>query len=285
MPSRSLRVKASRRTPFAFAYAIALAMDSEYEEAHRFGRLAVGLAERASNPAQESRALMVLGGHVSPWRAPLRDSVPLLRRAYTRGIESGELEYAAYALANLVFALWFRGAPLDTVLTETDAALAFYRRIGHLGRSLRRAVHARREVPERPDARLRALRRRRVRRGGIPARDGRERARTGRLPRAAGAGCYLLDEPALALSYARKGERWLPYLRTIFFQADHFFYSALALSSLHDGASPASRTRSSRSCAGTTAGSSSGPDSRPPRSGTSRTWSRRRSRASSGVPT
>ena len=51
--------------------------------------------------------------------------------------------------------------------------------------------------------------------------------------------CYLLDEPALALSYARKGERWLPYLRTIFFQADHFFYSALALSSLHDGASPA----------------------------------------------
>ena len=176
-------------SPFAFAaYAIALAMDSEYEEAHRFGRLAVGLAERASNPAQESRALMVLGGHVSPWRAPLRDSVPLLRKAYTRGIESGELEYAAYALANLVFALWFRGAPLDTVLTETDAALAFYRRIGHPWDPLRRAVHARREVPERPDARLRALRRRRVRRGGIRARDGRERARTGRLPRAAGAG-------------------------------------------------------------------------------------------------
>ena len=133
-----------QESPFAFAaYAIALAMDGEYEEAHRFGRLAVALAERASNPAQECRALMVLGGHVSPWRAPLRDSVPLLRKAYARGIESGELEYAAYALANLLFALWFRGATLDSVLAEADAALAFYRRIGHLGGiALRRAVRA-----------------------------------------------------------------------------------------------------------------------------------------------
>ena len=176
-------------SPFAFAtYAIALAMDCEYEEAHRFGRLAVGLAERASNPAQECRALMVLGGHVSPWRAPLRDSVPLLRKAYARGLESGELEYAAYASANLLFALWFRGAPLETVLTETDAALAFYRRIGHLGGiALRRAVHARRAVPQGPDARARALRRRRVRRGQVPGRSGRERARAGRLPPAAAA--------------------------------------------------------------------------------------------------
>jgi PAS domain S-box-containing protein len=235
-------------SPFAFAaFGIALAMDGEYEEAHRFGRLAVALAERASNAAQECRALMALGGHVSPWRAPLRDSVPLLRRAHARGIESGELEYAAYAVANLVFVLWCHGATLETVLTETDAALAFYRRIGHAGGVAYVA-------PFTQAARsLKGLTRERARFDDVgfdEARFLREAAENGlgqavyhllRLQTA-----YLLDEPALALEHARKGERWLPHLRTIFLQVDHFFYVALALSSLCDRV-PATETDALRS--------------------------------------
>jgi predicted ATPase/signal transduction histidine kinase/PAS domain-containing protein len=226
-------------SPFAFAaYAIALAMDGEYEEAHRFGRLAVGLAERASNPAQECRALMVLGGHVGPWRAPLRDSLPVLRKAYTLGVESGELEYAAYALANLIFALWFRGATVESVLGETDAALAFYRKIGHLGGMAYL-------VPFMRAARcLRGLTRENA------SFDDDEFDEETFLRDAAENGlaqavyhvlrvqaCTLLDEPAKAVAYARRGERWLPHLRTIFFQADHHLYTALALSSMYDAAS------------------------------------------------
>jgi PAS domain S-box-containing protein len=228
---------------FAFStYAIALAMEGEYEEAQRFGRLAVTFAERAADPAQECRALMVLGGHVSPWRAPLRNSVPLLRKAYARGIESGELEYAAYALANHVFAQWSLGATLDSMLTETDAALAFYRRIGHLGgvayvEPFMRAARCLKGLTQ-----------------GCATFDDGEFEEAGFLRDTAENGlgqavyhvlrlqsCCLLDEPALALSWARKGERWLPYLRTLFLQADHFFYAALALSSLHDGAPPGQR--------------------------------------------
>jgi PAS domain S-box-containing protein len=227
-------------SPLAFAaYAIALAMDGEYEEAYRFGRLAVRLAERAGNAVQECRALMILGGHVSPWRAPLRDSIPLLRRAHRRGIESGELEYAAYAIANLLFALWFRGAKLDVAIEEADAALAFYRRIGHQG-----GIDY--VVPFTHAARcLKGL----TRDGASFDDDEFDEARF--LLEAADNGlgqavyhllrletCYILDEPALALEYARKGEPWLQYMRTIFLQADHFFYSALALSSLYDEASP-----------------------------------------------
>jgi PAS domain S-box-containing protein len=235
----TVRQGMGQESPFAFAaYAIALAMDGEYEDADRFGRLAVALAERASNAAEECRALMVLGGHVGPWRAPLRDSVPILRKAYTRGIESGELEYAAYASANLLFALWFRGATLDSVLAEADAALAFYRRIGHLGGIGYVA-------PFVPAARcLKGLTR-----DSAHFADGefdeasflRETTENG-LARAVYhvlrlQTCYLLGEPAAALAHARNGERWLPHLRTIFFQADHFFYVALAVSSLHDAAS------------------------------------------------
>ena len=213
-------------------------------------------------------------------------TAPLLRRAYTRGIESGELEYAAYALANLVFALWFRGAPLDTVLTETDAALAFYRRIGHLG-----------DTPtSRPFMRAaRCLK-------GLTRDCGRfddgEFEEAGFLRETAENGlaqavyhvlrvqaCYLLDEPARSRSRTRGRES--AGSRT------SGRSSRRTTSSIRRSRSRRcttarrrrSRTRSSRSCAGTTAGSSSGPDSRPPRSGTSRTWSRRRSRASSGVPT
>ena len=173
------------------------------------------------------------------------------------------------------------------MLTETDAALAFYRRIGHLGGIPYVAPFVR-------AARcLKGLTRDRARF------DDGEFEEAGFLREAAENGlaqavyhvlrlqaCYLLDEPALALSYARKGERWLPYLRTIFFQADHFFYAALALSSLHDArvAGGAGRAPLGAARAPPT-GSSSGPDTRPPRSATSRTSSRRRSRVSSGVPT
>jgi PAS domain S-box-containing protein len=229
-----------QESPFAFAaWSIALAMDGEYEDADRFGRLAVALAERASNPAQECRALMVLGGHVAPWRAPLRESVPLLRRAQARGVEAGELEYAAYAWANLLFAMWFRGAPLDSVLAEAGAALSFYRRIGHLGGVAYVA-------PLVPAARcLKGLT------AGRARFDDGEFEEASFLRDAAENGlaqavyhvvrlqtCYLLGDPAAALTQARAGERWLPYLRTIFLQADHFLYSALALTALYDGASP-----------------------------------------------
>jgi PAS domain S-box-containing protein len=225
---------AAQDSPFAFAaFAIGLAMDGEYEEAHRFGRLAVALAERASNAAQECRALMVLGGHVSPWRAPLRVSVPLLRRAYARGIASGELEYAAYAVANLVFTLWCHGATLDTVLAEVDTALAFYARVGHVGgvayvapfaqaaRSLKDLTLERARFDDAGFDENRFLRE--------AADNGLAQAVYHQLRLQTS---YLLEEPALALAHARTGERWLPYLRTIFLQVDHFFYAALALASL-----------------------------------------------------
>jgi PAS domain S-box-containing protein len=220
-------------SPFAFsAYAVTLAMQGEYEPAYRFGRLAVTLAERASDKAQECRTLMVLGGHLSPWRAPLEDSIPLLRRSYARGLEAGDLEYAAYARANLIFTLWVRGAEPSAVLEETDATLAFYRRIGHVGgiAYVRPFVQAARCLTD--------LTRHRASFDD----DGFDEARflaecnnglalavyhVLRLQT-----CYLLGEPARALEYAVNGERWLPDLRTIVLVAEHVYYSALALASL-----------------------------------------------------
>src|SRR5262249_37699306 len=110
-------------------FGIALALEGNYEEAYRYGNLAVRLARRL--PPEEARALLCFGGHVSPWRIPISESALFLERAYSRGLESGDLEYAAYALSNLVFAGMFSGQPLDRVLVESESTLAFYRRIHH----------------------------------------------------------------------------------------------------------------------------------------------------------
>ena len=56
----------------------------DYREAYSYCRLGAELAERSDHPAEQARALLYLGGIVGPWRAPLAESVPLLRRAHAR---------------------------------------------------------------------------------------------------------------------------------------------------------------------------------------------------------
>ena len=47
------------------------------------------------------------------------------------GIESGNLEYAAYALVNLVNLRMLLGTELNHVLVEAESAIRFYQRTHH----------------------------------------------------------------------------------------------------------------------------------------------------------
>jgi PAS domain S-box-containing protein len=218
----------------AFAYyAIALAMRGRYEEAYHHGRVGVQLAERQSNPVEESRALLCLGGHVGPWRAPLAECVSMLQRSYARGVGSGDFEFAAYALANLVFARMFSGARLDQVLAEAESALTFYRRIQHSSgvpyvQPFIQAVRCLKGLTRGPttfdddlfeEARFRAE----WAENGL----GQAVFLTLRLQ-----ACYLLGDPESAWEYATQAAPWLPYWRSLFFQADFHFYAALTAARL-----------------------------------------------------
>src|SRR5262249_18756462 len=86
--------------------------------------------ERLDNPAEECRVLVLLGGHVNPWREPLRDCVPLLRRSMAAGLESGELQFAAYAALNLLYTLLATGTDLDQVIAEAADVVAHFRKLG-----------------------------------------------------------------------------------------------------------------------------------------------------------
>jgi len=226
----------------AFAYyAIGLAMAGKYEDGYHYGRIAVRLAEQLSSPVEECRALLCLGGHVGPWRAPLAECVSMLQRSYARGLESGDVEFAAYALANIVFARMFGGARLDQVLAEAEAALAFYRKTQHLSgipyvQPFVQAVRC-----------LKGLTR-----GATTFDDGHfEEARFRTDSEDSGLGqavfrvlrlqaCYLHGDPEGAWEYATKGAPWLGYLRTLYSRADFHFYAALTAALLSGRASQAS---------------------------------------------
>ena len=112
----------------AFAYAaygmILAGFQQDYVTAHAFGRLGVDLARRFDDPVQECRTLHVFASFVNHWRAPLKSSLALLRRAIERGLEGGELQFSAYAGSTLVVVTGYSGAALPTLAAEAESSLA-----------------------------------------------------------------------------------------------------------------------------------------------------------------
>ena len=97
---------------------------------HAFGRLGVTLARRNGDPRQESRALMSLAVNLNHWKSPLRTTLPLLRRAVTTGVASGDLQFASYAITTSVATELATGAELARVQSSVEGTLAFLRRGG-----------------------------------------------------------------------------------------------------------------------------------------------------------
>jgi predicted ATPase/signal transduction histidine kinase len=102
---------------------------SDYAMAHAFGRLGVELSRRFENPVMECRAVGLFGSYIHNWRASLRTSLPLLREAMTKGLQSGELQYATYWRLAIVKNLFHQGTELPRMLAEVADAMAQGRRV------------------------------------------------------------------------------------------------------------------------------------------------------------
>ena len=113
----------------AYAYALYAGLHNartgEYDVGYAFGRLALGLARRFGNGAEESRTLEVFGLVVHPWKAPLRDSLLLLREGFRAGVASGELAYAAFNLNSALINGLPAGVPVADLLADADVAIEF----------------------------------------------------------------------------------------------------------------------------------------------------------------
>jgi signal transduction histidine kinase len=118
------------QAPFAFAgYGVILpSLTGDYARAHAFGRLGAELARQREDPAVQCRALGMFGTYINSWRAPMRTSVPVLREAVRKGLDSGETQYAAYWGLGLSKHLFCQGVELSRFIAEVDGLIALGRR-------------------------------------------------------------------------------------------------------------------------------------------------------------
>lgn len=91
----------------------------------RFARLAVTLGEKLDNAGLRAKIGVIFGAFINHWDAPMARSIVLLRNAYRHGLETGDLVYAGYALANRMFAAVVRGEPLDQIIKQCESFLKF----------------------------------------------------------------------------------------------------------------------------------------------------------------
>ncbi|WP_437578786.1 sensor histidine kinase [Sorangium sp. So ce887] len=112
-------------------HALLLAAEGELQSAQGFGRLAVELARRFEDRAQETIARYMYNEFVQPWIAPLASSAGPFREIIALGLSSGELRFASYARTGLVEHSFAAGVELDRVLVDLNDALAFSRQTGN----------------------------------------------------------------------------------------------------------------------------------------------------------
>jgi predicted ATPase/class 3 adenylate cyclase len=89
-----------------------------------FGRLAVDLAETASDPAVLCKVLVIFALFIKYWRDPIADSLPMIERAQRLALRAEDHQYANYAIIGRLSLDFSRGIPLP----ELDAYCAKYER-------------------------------------------------------------------------------------------------------------------------------------------------------------
>jgi predicted ATPase/signal transduction histidine kinase len=110
---------------YVFYGAVHNARTGEYDVGYAFGKLSLALARRFGHRGEESRTVEVFGLTIHPWKAPLRDSLPLLKEGFRAGVESGELAYAAFNLCSVLINGLPAGVPLRELLASADFAIEF----------------------------------------------------------------------------------------------------------------------------------------------------------------
>jgi predicted ATPase/class 3 adenylate cyclase len=119
-----ISLKHGNAAPSAFGYVlyglVTGAVFNNYRLGHEFGQLAVRLAREEPDVVLRSKILMIFAGFVNFWRAPFESSVAMLREAYRIAFDSGDVQYANYAILQILFLKIARGAPLPDLAAEFE---------------------------------------------------------------------------------------------------------------------------------------------------------------------
>jgi predicted ATPase/signal transduction histidine kinase len=104
----------------------------DHETAHAWGLLALALARKLDDLAQECRACNIVAGFLLPWRAHVRECEPLILRGHQIGTESGQLEFVGYIEYHRQLLALFAGTALPKLHTDLARALGELQQINHV---------------------------------------------------------------------------------------------------------------------------------------------------------
>ena len=129
----NLSVKHGSASVSAFAYAtyglILCGIVGDIQSGYQFGKLALSLLEQVNAKEVKTRTMQVVYSFISHWQEPVSETLQPLLEAYQNGLETGDLEYAAYCLAVYCLHSYFIGKELEKLEQEMES---YTEAIGHI---------------------------------------------------------------------------------------------------------------------------------------------------------
>jgi PAS domain S-box-containing protein len=104
---------------------VTIHLSRNYQTAYEFGLLALELSKKAKNYSQECKISLIFGYWLNCWLKPLSSCEIILKDGYQSGLKSGEIQFAGYTLANMLFLNFYRGVQLDKIRDKLIYCAAF----------------------------------------------------------------------------------------------------------------------------------------------------------------
>jgi len=130
MVNLSMKYGNAPESPFGYAiYGTTLVSQwEEYTLAYESCDLALKLAKKFNDPAQQCQTSFVAANFVLPWVKPLSSSDDLNKQGCQAGMESANLQYVGNMRAKMLFNAFYQGKNLPEILSAVPDVLDFSKR-------------------------------------------------------------------------------------------------------------------------------------------------------------
>ncbi|MBG1240680.1 trifunctional serine/threonine-protein kinase/ATP-binding protein/sensor histidine kinase [Nostoc sp. NZL] len=107
-------------SPFAYAnYGLLLCgVVGDIDSGYRFGQLALTLVSKLNAQEIKAKTLLIVNTFIRPWKDHLRETLEPFVSVYSSGLETGDLQYAAYGLLMYSYLAYFSGKELTFLERE-----------------------------------------------------------------------------------------------------------------------------------------------------------------------
>ncbi|MCC5615627.1 AAA family ATPase [Nostoc sp. CHAB 5836] len=95
-------------------------MEGQYQQGYEFADLAVQLSYKLNSQSQHCQAAFLLGAFIHVWTKPIAGAAAINNKGFLAGMESGEIQFAAYNLVGNIFNRLFQGEYLIAVAADIE---------------------------------------------------------------------------------------------------------------------------------------------------------------------